>query len=1018
MIGFICSNRLIMTKKNYQLQIAQLTTILVALLMVTSVIGVGFTGSALAADESEATAATGQDVDIVGADGSKTASSAAVCRGGLDIVFTFDDTGSMGGEIRGAKSSISSFVETIDRSGTDARYGLVSFKDEVEVDSELSSDAGEVQTAIDGLSRAGGGDGPEDSWDAIDTAIEEMDRKSTNRLVVVHITDYYAHDADRTDTTRRELADKFAEDNIQMILAGDERNVKSTADSLAATAGIEDQSAETTDEELNSSDHTFSHPAPSQDIYNFTTKDIRSGTYVPLGEDFSSTLEEEVSTEITESCSENFEVEDSVSPNASTDDPLTVTTDVENIGEAGGTQEISAIFEGESTEEGATGDVDIAFVFDTTGSMGGEISGAQESLKSFAENVDASEGEARYGLVTFNDEYTIKENYTSDVDRMQAAIDSMSARGGGDFEEDSYDAINASLNSLDARDDAQQIVIHVTDASAHTSPRSDTSQDDLITEINNKNAKYILAGPTKDELEDFRTPVNARPTEVADLVERSATVPLSTGEFGEILTDEISAEVREIIGTARETVTLDVGESAAIELETESTGFPEGKYDVTVVSENSSSNTTTYVVPEVSGSVDTAIRSIDRTEATAGSTVNVTTTATFSNTTADGAIIESFDPNLSTDQIEITDADNATVANYSERLGELTAGWGERETVRVDYEVTLPEDASAGDVYEISGRALDREAGAEKAVTGANSIEVVESGDEGSTTIDSATRSISETSVTTGDTVDVSLDVELNGSGVVEVDELINPALPRGSVEIIDSGNGSTFANYRATTGRLSAAYSGVDNTTLTYSVTIPDDADGETYAFSGSDATGDSSVTVAEEGDITDVTRDVSPSSPAPGSTVTVSLDAEFRDGALSPSITDEISPAPAGDNVAVTSDDGATVSEYQDSSGLVTANYDGDSRDGAVFQYEITIPEDAEAGDTYELALRGSDDTATITVGEEGSEVAEYADAETGVVGPSGLGDAAADFRAGEIGPSTLGEVAAAFRSGEPVA
>lgn len=1017
MIGISELSRLTMTTKKRQSRIARLTAILVALLMVTSVMGVGFTGSALATDGSTATAATGQDVDIVGTDESKTASSAAVCRGGLDIVFTFDDTGSMGGEIGGAKASIDSFAKSIDESGVDARYGLVSFKDGVEIDSDLSNDVGDVRSAIDRLSARGGGDGPEDSWDAIDTAIEEMDRKSTNRLVVVHITDYYAHNANRTDTTRRELADKFAEDNIQMILAGDERNVKTTTDSLAPTAGVEGQSAETTDGELNSSDHTFGHPAPSQDIYNFTTKDIRSGTYVPLGDDFSSTLEEEVSTEITESCSENFEVAEAVSPNASTDDPLTVTADVENIGEAGGTQELAAVFEGEATEENATGDVDIAFVFDTTGSMNDEISGAQESLKSFAENVAASEGEARYGLVTFKDDYTIQESYTGDVDRMQSAIDSMRASGGGDFEEDSYDAVSAALNNLDARDDAQQVIIHVTDAASHTQPRSDTSQADLVTEIDNENTKYILAGPTKDELDDFRTPVDARPTEVADRVERSATIPLSTGEFGEILTDEISAEVREITGTAFETVTLDVGGSAAVELETETTGFPEGKYDVTIRSENSSANTTTYVVPEVSGSVDTAVRSIDRTEATAGSTVNVTTTATFSSTTADGAIIESFDPNLNTDQIAITDADNATVANYSERLGELTAGWGERETVRVDYEVTLPEDASAGDVYEISGRALDREAGAEKAVTGANSIEVIESDDGGETSIESATRSISDTSVTTGDTVDVTLDVNFSGSGVAEVNELIDPALPRGSVEIVDSGDGSTFANYRETTGRLSAAYSGVNNTTLTYSVTIPADADGETYRFSGSDATGDSSITVAEEGDITDVTREISPSSPAPGSTVTVSLDAEFRDGALSPSITDEISPALAGDNVAVASDDGATISEYQPTTGLVTANYES-SREGAVFQYEITIPEDAEVGDTYDLALRGSDDIRTITVGDEGSELATYADPETGVVGPAGLGDAAADFRAGEIGPGTLGEVAAAFRSAEPVA
>lgn len=1003
-----------MNNNNPYSSITRIVVLFVTLLLVTSAMfGGGVVGSALASDGSETTDVSGQDVDIVGTSDSTTASNTAICRGGLDIVFTFDTTGSMYGEIGDAKSSIDSFVRTIDDSGADARYGLVSFKDDTTLQSDLSSNSSDVRSAIDDLSASGGGDGPEDSWDAIDTAVERTDRESDNQLVVVHITDYWSHDAERSDSSRKELAEKFREEDIQFILAGSD-TVNTSSSSLSTTSGVENQSVETTDEELNSS--SYHSLDPEQDLYNFTTKDIRSGTFVPLGTDFSKTLEEEVSTEITESCSEDFDVTDANSPNASTDDPLTVTTDVENIGEAGGTQEISAIFEGEATEESGTGDVDISFVFDTTGSMGGEISGAQESLKTFTENIEEGDGNARYSLVTFDDEYTIQEDYTSDVDRMQDSIDDMSASGGGDFEEDSYDAINASMNDLDERDDARQVIVHVTDASAHTAPRSNTSQDDLVSEINDADAKYILAGPTEEEMEEYRVPIDGRPTEVADRVERSASIPLSTGEFGDILTDEISAEVKEVTGTGHETVTLDVDESETVELETDETGFPEGKYDVTVVSDNSSANTTTHVVPEADGGVETATRYIDSLEASAGSTVNVTTTASFSNETADGAIVESFDPVLDTEQVNITDSENATVAEYSDRVGELTVGWGDRERVSVDYQVMIPENASVGDEYDVSGSALDREAGAEKGVTGANSIEVVDSeSDTNDTVIESATREISETSVSKGDTVDVTLDAEFNGSGVVELRELIDPRLPRESVEIVDSGNGSTFANYRETTGGLSAAYSGVENTTLTYTVTIPEDAAGETYDFSGSDASGDSTITVAEEGDVTDVTRDVAPSSPAPGSTVTVSLDAEFRDGALSPSLTDEISPALDAENVDIPDDDGATVSEYQPSTGLLTANYD-DARDSAVLKYEITIPEDAESGDTYELALRGSDDTETITVGDESDPVVSYADSD-GVVGPAGLGDAAADFRDGEIDPGTLGEVAAAFRSGESV-
>lgn len=1003
-----------MTKNRQHKNIRQLIVVLVTISLVTSAMfGGGFVGLALADDDPATTVGPGQDVDIIGPPDSEATSSTAICRGGLDIMFTFDTTGSMGGEIDGAQESLDSFISGVERSGVDARYGVVEFKDWNELRVDLTTDTTEVRSTIDGFSASGGGDIPEDSWDAIDTAVEDTDRISDNKLVIVHVTDARAHDADRSDTSRSELAEKFRDDNIQFILAGDE----SLKTSELSTGSVENQSGSATEDELNSSFHSPSMD-PEQDLYGFTTEDISDGTFVPLGSDFGETLEEEVTDEITGSCAENFEVDSPVSPNVSTDDPLSVTTDIENIGEAGGTQEISAIFEREDSEETEAVDADVSFVFDTTGSMGGQISGAQSSLIEFTDNLEETDGDFEYSLVTFKDtDYTIQERYTDDVDRMQDSIDDMSAFGGGPIHEASYDAVSGAINDLEHRDDAQQVIIHVTDAPARTPPSVDTSQDELVDEINDANAKYILAGPTDEELDGYVDSDDERPTEVERRAERSAFIPLNSGEFGDILTDEISTEVTEVTGSARQTVSLGVGESAATELKTSTSGFPEGKYDVTVRSDNSSANTTTYVVPESSGGVDTATRFIDRTEVTAGTSVNITTTAIFSNETADGAIIESLEPAPSSEQIEVTDADNATVAEYSDRIGELTAGWGDRESVSIEYTLTIPENASVGDEYRFSGTATDREADAERAVTGSNSIKVVEDGSEVDAGLESATRTISDTSVSPGDTVDVTLDAEFNGTGVVDLTERVDPVLPRDSVEIIDSGDGSTFANYRETTGKLSAAYSGVENTTLTYTVTIPEDADdGETYEFSGSDASGDRTISV-EDGDITDVTRNVLPSNPAPGSTVTVSLDAEFRDGALSPSITDEITPALDSENVVVSDDDGATISEYQASTGLITANYDGD-RDGAVLQYEITIPEDAESGDTYELALRGSPDTETITVGGGVSDPPGVYAGPDGVVGPVGLGDAAADFRAGEITPGELAETAAAFRSGEPVA
>ncbi|TQQ82041.1 surface glycoprotein [Halonotius roseus] len=86
-------------------------------------------------------------------------------------------------------------------------------------------------------------------------------------------------------------------------------------------------------------------------------------------------------------------------------------------------------------------------------------------------------------------------------------------------------------------------------------------------------------------------------------------------------------------------------------------------------------------------------------------------------------------------------------------------------------------------------------------------------------------------------------------------------------------------------------------------------------------------------------------------------------------------------------------------------------------------TVPANL-AGQTVGWYVQTDDDsteddgTSLVVLTEDGEEptIITYA-GDNGVVGPQGLGDAAADFRNGEIGPGELGDVAAAFRNGEPV-
>ncbi len=90
-----------------------------------------------------------------------------------DIVFVFDDTGSMYEEIDGMKTAISSFVDKIDNAGIDARYALISFKDTVTLRQDFTDNEEVIQSAIGTLSASGGGDYREDDFDAIAAATRD-----------------------------------------------------------------------------------------------------------------------------------------------------------------------------------------------------------------------------------------------------------------------------------------------------------------------------------------------------------------------------------------------------------------------------------------------------------------------------------------------------------------------------------------------------------------------------------------------------------------------------------------------------------------------------------------------------------------------------------------------------------------------------------------------------------------------------------------------------------------------------
>lgn len=159
----------------------------------------------------------------------------------LDLVFVFDDTGSMGGEIDGAKAGVTDLTDSIDSRDLDARYALVSFKDDVEVDQRFTSRASNLKSSVDQLRASAGGDAPEANFDAIERALA-LDWRSDAQRVIVDITDapsHYAGDGSGfSDYTFGEVASDLRDAEVTFISVGpDEENRTDSLKSLAGEVG-------------------------------------------------------------------------------------------------------------------------------------------------------------------------------------------------------------------------------------------------------------------------------------------------------------------------------------------------------------------------------------------------------------------------------------------------------------------------------------------------------------------------------------------------------------------------------------------------------------------------------------------------------------------------------------------------------------------------------------------------------------------------------------------------------------
>jgi Mg-chelatase subunit ChlD len=144
--------------------------------------------------------------------------------------------------------------------------------------------------------------------------------------------------------------------------------------------------------------------------------------------------------------------------------------------------------------------LDVLFLIDATGSMGGEISRLQDTIKTVAGRLKGLEAQpsVRYGLVAYRDqgeEYvTASADFTSDIDSFKASLDQVEAAGGGDKPEDVESGLAKAVNGASWGDDSVRLVFLVADAAPHVDYEQSTPYTTSMKKAAEKGIKLFPIG--------------------------------------------------------------------------------------------------------------------------------------------------------------------------------------------------------------------------------------------------------------------------------------------------------------------------------------------------------------------------------------------------------------------------------------------------------------------------------------------------------------------------------------------
>jgi Mg-chelatase subunit ChlD len=308
----------------------------------------------------------------------------------------------------------------------------------------------------------------------------------------------------------------------------------------------------------------------------------------PISDTAIVTVENQGTLEPADAGRANFQIRSVNASGGDQPEPATITADIENVGNATGTQNISYTLEGENITTG-TGAVDIVFALDQSGSMDDDNAVVRQELQNFTNRLQAENVDVRYAVVEMERPTSVVQNFTSNVSETRAAVDQI-LQSGGDTE-DNFEALNRSLTlfSERSRPNAQQIIIDITDEGSNV---DEPTQEELAERFNQTNTTYIAVTPPGDQDPMARYSPSLQKRPLANMTERGVWYNLVAGDFGEQFTEEIAQGVVDISRENQQELTLDPNETATVTLEVNTTTVPSGTYNVTVATANDTASTT------------------------------------------------------------------------------------------------------------------------------------------------------------------------------------------------------------------------------------------------------------------------------------------------------------------------------------------------------------------------------------------------------------------------------------------